>query len=180
MREARRNIRHVHAREEHGRETDDRTLRPHPSAVDSPTTRLLDLQQTSGNAAVTRLVQRSASDRGAVARKPKPAHAGAGGATGGAHKSAGLSLGESSFDRAALIGHAGDAFNAGDYAHAAALLERAYELSPSRDIALNIYRCYQKLGDQKQAEHWLAVHHGEGEAHHGEGEAGPPVAYQQF
>jgi hypothetical protein len=126
--------------------------------------RVLELQQTAGNAAVARLVQRW------LARRPKPAHAAA---AAPAAKSRPLTIAEEHWDRPTLIGHAGDAFNGGDFAHAAALYERAYELSPSRDIALNIYRCYQKLGDSKQAEHWLSVHHGTDQPT-------PPVEYQQF
>jgi tetratricopeptide (TPR) repeat protein len=91
-----------------------------------------------------------------------------------APKAYGLSIGEMKFDRAALVGHGRDAYVAGEYAHAAALYERAYELTPARDVALEIYRCYQKLGDQKSAEHWLAVHRGAATGNE------PPVAYQQF
>jgi hypothetical protein len=113
---------------------------------------LLRLQRTAGNAAVTKLLDGASR---ALARAPRK-----GAAPAAKPKAYSLSISESHWDRAALLGHARDAFNAADYGHAAALLERAYELSPGRDIALEIYRCYQKLGDKKQAEHWLSLHHG--------------------
>lgn len=121
-----------------------------------------------GNAALTKLLDGAS---GALARAPRK---GAAPAPAAKPKAYSLSISESHWDRAALLGHARDAFNAADYGHAAALLERAYELSPGRDIALEIYRCYQKLGDKKQAEHWLSVHRGAATGDE------PPVAYQQF
>jgi hypothetical protein len=127
---------------------------------------LLRLQRTAGNAAVTKLLDGASR---ALARAPRK-----GAAPAAKPKAYSLSISESHWDRAALLGHARDAFNAADYGHAAALLERAYELSPGRDIALEIYRCYQKLGDKKQAEHWLSLHHGAATGDE------PPVAYQQF
>jgi hypothetical protein len=118
----------------------------------------LRLQRTAGNASVARLLARAPGKGGAPAAKPKAYS---------------LSIAESHWDRAALLGHARDAFNAADYGHAAALLERAYELSPGRDLALEIYRCYQKLGDKKQAGHWLSLHHGVDDT-------SPPTSSLQF
>lgn len=135
---------------------------PDPAGRGAP---LLRLQRIAGNAAVTRLLG------GALARAPRKGTAPAPAAK--PPKAYSLSISESHWDRAALLGHAHDAFNAADYGHAAALLERAYELSPGRDIALEIYRCYQKLGDKKQAEHWLAVHHGVDDT-------APPMSSLQF
>ena len=83
---------------------------------------LVRLQRTAGNAAVTKLLARAPSKGATPAPAAKP-------------KAYSLSISESHWDRAALVGHARDAFNAADYGHAAALLERAYELSPGRDIA---------------------------------------------
>jgi hypothetical protein len=135
---------------------------------------LVVLQQSAGNAAVARLVRGwSSAEPAVLARAPK-AH----GATPAPAKKKpySLTLAEEGWDRPTLIGHAGDVFDQNAFDHAAALYERAYELQKDRGLAMNIYRCYHKLGDQESADHWIAISQGR----NAETENAPPVSYQQF
>jgi hypothetical protein len=125
---------------------------------------LLMLQQSSGNAAVARLVDRLAREaKGKPAAKPT-------------HKKYSLTTQEEAWDRPTLLGHGGDVYDQKAFDHAAALYEKAYELQADRGLALNIYRCYHQLGWDEEAEHWLGISQGR----KAESENAPPVSYQQF
>jgi hypothetical protein len=170
-------MRHVHTRGERSVGTDARAARPRPAqSGGGPAMGVLRLQRMTGNSAVARIVQGSVLARAPKSKaKPKKAPAPKPAAPAPAarpHKSS-LSISEEKWDRATLIGHARDAENAKEWGHAAALYERAYELTPAKDVALRLYLVYKKLGDAKQAQHWLDISHGEQEA-------APPVSYQQF
>jgi uncharacterized membrane-anchored protein len=125
---------------------------------------VLRIQNAAGNSAVARLIQRAAAGDTVLARAPK--------AVSAPHKPVGLTLAEQNWDRATLAGHAEDAYDAGDYGHAAALYERIYELSPHGDVALRIAQCYDHLKDEKQAKHWRNLARGVDDTV-------PPVWYQQ-
>ena len=115
-------------------------------------------------------MQRASQGEPVLARAP------AGGVSAAANKkgkATGLTYQEQNWDRPALAGHAGDAYNAGDYGHAVSLYERLYELAADGSTALRIAQCYDRLTDPDQAKHWR-------NKAHGIDDTVPPVSAQQF
>ncbi|MEA2311642.1 MAG: hypothetical protein QOE28_1610 [Solirubrobacteraceae bacterium] len=149
-------------RARHERERDAEDVRTEaPIAQQQPP--ILDLQRTSGNAAVARMVQNLARDAKKAPAKP-------------AHKKYSLTSQQEGWDRETLVGHGGDMYDQKAYDAAAALWERAYSIQKDRGLALNIYRCYKALSWDEEADHWLGVSQGRKPPE----EAEPPVSYQQF
>jgi hypothetical protein len=182
----------VHARDEPGRRSEHRDGQPRkPQVAGDPVAQILALQRASGNAAVANMVElarkprekAASTDAPWAAKPPSSARSGSGSSKAKPpqkkkkHSNRGLTSAESGWDRSTLFGHAMDAMNDKDYEHAAALLERAYELQPARDVAMNVYRAYKALGDDEQADYWIKV--SQGVIKPGATEE-PPVSYQQF
>jgi hypothetical protein len=181
----------VHARDQPKRRGGERDDAVEPGrAANDPVAHVLALQRASGNGAVANMVQlarkgpkeRPASTDAPWAAKSKPASTSSASARPARKRPAnkGLTSQQMSWDAPALIGRAGDAAAQKDYEYAAALLERAYELSPRRDLAFRISRTYKDLGEAEQADYWIKVSQGvitpEKPGTPGE----PPVAHQQF
>jgi hypothetical protein len=153
---------------------------PREPMPDAPTARILELQQSSGNAAVTRLVQRR--ERPQSTDAPGAGH-------GHGHAPAKpktlqpnpevekfRSLAEKVEGIQDALRFASDAQEEKKIAKAIAMYERAYELGHQQAIGLTLYRLYKELGDAAHADHWMRVFHGE----HASEEAAPPVESQQF